>query len=383
MRFRFSVSAVRSRAELLRSQLDLLPRSYSHSPFPPPPRPSFGIAFDIDGVIIGGSAPIGGSPQAIQRLYARDGTLRIPFLFLTNGGGVPESKRASQLSKLLGVNISPLQVVQGHTPFRELLNRFEDEPIVAVGKGEPDTVMSEYGFKKVLSIDEYATYFPDIDPLAPFKSWITNETCNKKSATMSVHPSYDVYSERVKGVFVISDPVDWSRDIQVLCDILRTGGLPGQEKGDQPALYFASDDLEYQAAFPAERLGMGAFRIALESIFNTVNDSPLKYTSYGKPNPFVFKNAEAVLGKIVSTMHQNKEMTNKGQAHSFSTLYMVGDNPKVDINGARKAGRPWFSVLTRTGVFKGKDNHAQFPADLVVDTVEEAVDSILKKEGIE
>lgn len=67
-----------------------------------------------------------------------------------------------------------------------------------------------------------------------------------------------------------------------------------------------------------------------------VNDSPLKYTSYGKPNPFVFKNAEAVLTKIVSSMHKNKEMTNEGLANSFSTLYMVGDNPKVDINGARK-----------------------------------------------
>ncbi|KAJ1698972.1 hypothetical protein LUZ63_007484 [Rhynchospora breviuscula] len=383
MRFRFSVSAVRSRAEILRGQSDLFPRTYSHSPSPPPARPSFGIAFDIDGVIIGGHAPIGGSPQAIQRLYAKDGTLRIPFIFLTNGGGVPESKRASGLSKLLGVNISPLQVVQGHTPFRELLNRFENEPIVAVGKGEPGTVMSEYGFKKVLSIDEYTAYFPDIDPLAPFKPWLMNETCSKKSTSMSVHPSYDVYSDRVKGVFVISDPVDWSRDIQVLCDILRTGGLPGKEKREQPALYFASDDLEYQAAFPAERLGMGAFRIALESIFNTVNDSPLKYTSYGKPNPFVFKNAEAVLEKIVSTMHQNKEMTKNGHDHSFSKLYMVGDNPKVDINGARKAGRLWFSVLTRTGVFKGKDNHSQFPADLVVDTVEEAVNCILRKEGIE
>jgi ribonucleotide monophosphatase NagD (HAD superfamily) len=67
-----------------------------------------------------------------------------------------------------------------------------------------------------------------------------------------------------------------------------------------------------------------------------VNDSPLKYTSYGKPNPFVFKNAEAVLAKIVSTMHQNKETTNEGLAHFCSTLYMVGDNPKVDINGAKQ-----------------------------------------------
>lgn len=35
---------------------------------------------------------------------------------------------------------------------------------------------------------------------------------------------------------------------QVLCDILKTGGLPGKEKGHQPPLYFASDDLEYQVS---------------------------------------------------------------------------------------------------------------------------------------
>lgn len=30
-----------------------------------------------------------------------------------------------------------------------------------------------------------------------------------------------------------------------------------------------------------------------------------------------------------------------------------------------QAGHPWFSILTRTGVFKGKDNHKEFPADMV------------------
>ncbi|KAI3965074.1 hypothetical protein MKX01_014005 [Papaver californicum] len=72
-------------------------------------RPSFGIAFDIDGVILRGRKPIGNSPQALRKLYDESGTLKIPFLFLTNGGGVPESKRASELSELLGVNILPSQ----------------------------------------------------------------------------------------------------------------------------------------------------------------------------------------------------------------------------------------------------------------------------------
>lgn len=38
-------------------------------------RSSFGIAFDIDGVILRGRDPIGGSPQAMRRLYGDSGTL--------------------------------------------------------------------------------------------------------------------------------------------------------------------------------------------------------------------------------------------------------------------------------------------------------------------
>ena len=73
--------------------------------------------------------------------------------------------------------------------------------------------------RKVLSIDEYASYFKDIDPLAPFKTWkVGQKTDSYMSA--KVHPSYDVYSERVKGVFVVSDPVDWGRDLQVLFSCL-------------------------------------------------------------------------------------------------------------------------------------------------------------------
>ncbi|BAF11676.1 mitochondrial hydrolase YKR070W isoform X1 [Oryza sativa Japonica Group] len=379
-------ASARSRAELQVARRRRHPsdpaRRLSHSGTAPA-RPSFGIAFDIDGVILRGRSPIGGSPQAIRRLYSEDGTLKIPFLFLTNGGGVPEHKRAQELSELLGVNISPAQVVHGSSPYKELVNRFENDLIIAVGKGEPAAVMVDYGFRKVLSIDEYSSYFGDIDPLAPFKKWIVQQPDNINLMSEKVHPSYDVFEERVKGVFVVSDPVDWGRDLQVLCDILSTGGLPGSGRGDQPPLYFASDDLEYQAAFPSERLGMGAFRIALESIFNQVNDHRLKYISYGKPNPFVFKNAANILEKLAICMHPSSLPTKEVEEHRFSTIYMVGDNPKVDINGALKAGPPWSPVLTRTGVFRGKDNDPQYPADLVVDTVEDAINCILEKECIQ
>ncbi|KAJ6909446.1 hypothetical protein NC652_020435 [Populus alba x Populus x berolinensis] len=259
--------------------------------------------------------------------------------------------------------------------------------------------MSEYGFKKVVSLDEYASLFENIDPLSEYKKWTPNQVLDRSVHPMNTVPRYDVSSEAVKAVFVVSDPVDWGRDIQVLCDVLRCGGLPGQENGHQPPLYFASDDLEYkkdhltsmfdfeihtardgailsntllflayfivQAAFPTNRLGMGAFRIALESVFNRVHHNPLEHVSFGKPNPVVFKNAEAMLRQLQPSYHSDssKESGDSG-LQSFKTLYMIGDNPSVDIKGARQAGHPWFSILTRTGVFQGKHNHAEFPADL-------------------
>ncbi|URE47947.1 Cupin [Musa troglodytarum] len=298
MRFRSVFFGAASRAKLgTPAQQQRFRRTYSHLQRPDSERPSFGIAFDIDGVILRGRTPIGGSPQALRRLYDADGSLKVPFLFLTNGGGVPETKRALELSELLKVQISALQVVQGHSPFRLLVSRFENELIVAIGKGEPAAVMLEYGF-----------------------NWGLKHLYERNYNSKGLQPKYDVYSERVKGAFVVSDPVDWGRDIQ--------------------------------AVFPAERLGMGAFRIALESIYNCIHSSPLEYTSFGKPNPFVFKNAESILTKLVTHKCQVKE-TMMGEKCAFSTIYMIGDNPKVDINGAKKVGHPWFSILTRTGVFRG------------------------------
>ncbi|XP_050209567.1 uncharacterized protein YKR070W-like [Mercurialis annua] len=337
---------------------------------------SFGIAFDIDGVILRGHVPIGGSAQALKRLYGYDGSLEVPFLFLTNGGGIPESRRAMELSEILGVKILPSQILQGHSPFKNLLKRYENQLIIATGKGEPALVMSEYGFKNVLSLEEYASLFDNIDPVAQYKKW--------SAPSANTTTRRNVSSEIVKAVFVVSDPVDWGRDIQVLCDVLRSGGLPGQDNGHQPHLYFAADDLEYQAAFASQRLGLGAFRIALESIFNRIHHNALDYTTFGKPNPFVFNNAEAVLSQLQKSCRSEPNFKKCGGPESppLKTLYMIGDNPLVDIKGAQQAGHPWFSILTRTGVFRGEHNHAEFPADLVVDTVEEAVDYILQRECI-
>lgn len=63
-----------------------------------------------------------------------------------------------------------------------------------------------------------------------------------------------------------------------------------------------------------------------------IHSNPLVYTSYGKPNPLVFKNAENVLRGL---LHPDRTSPHH-VPDQFRTLYMVGDNPKVDIRGARQ-----------------------------------------------
>lgn len=58
-------------------------------------------------------------------------------------------------------------------------------------------------------MNDYATCFENIDPLAQYKNW-KKQTINPKMSLRT-----DPVSERVQAVFIVSDPVDWSRDIQV------------------------------------------------------------------------------------------------------------------------------------------------------------------------
>lgn len=70
-------------------------------------------------------------------------------------------------------------------------------------------------FRNVLSIDEYASFFENIDPLAPYKKWTTKLAAVQNAKFNDGAPRNDVFSERVQAAFIVSDPVDWSRDIQV------------------------------------------------------------------------------------------------------------------------------------------------------------------------
>ena len=69
--------------------------------------------------------------------------------------------------------------------------------------------------RNVISIDDYASCFENIDPLLPFKKWKTKQAGYQSSTTKEMDLRNDIRSQKVQAVFIVSDSVDWSRDIQV------------------------------------------------------------------------------------------------------------------------------------------------------------------------
>lgn len=68
-----------------------------------------------------------------------------------------------------------------------------------------------------------------------------------------------------------------------------------------------------------------------------IHPNALEYVSFGKPNPFVFKNAEAILRQLRPSYHDDHLMNNGDSgSEPFKTIYMIGDNPFVDIKGAQQ-----------------------------------------------
>ena len=121
------------------------------------------ICFDIDGVLYRGKKLIPGADQVIRFLQEHG---KIPFLLLTNGGGIPESERADVVNGILGLEgrhrLQGEQMVLCHTPFKRLVPDYKNKLIVVGGLHRPVEVAQLYGFEQVIDILEYSSVFPQL-----------------------------------------------------------------------------------------------------------------------------------------------------------------------------------------------------------------------------
>ncbi|KAG5467018.1 hypothetical protein LSCM1_01197 [Leishmania martiniquensis] len=289
---------------------------------------SVGVVVDIDGVLYRSHRLIPGADVAIQHLSM----LRVPFAFMTNGGGKSEAEKAEELSALLGCHIDAHQVLLAHSPMRLLVPEYAEERVLVVGAPHCANIACQYGFRRAISVQQYQCEHPE---MVPFKKW--GEL--KRAAPGSVpFPA-------IRAILQMSDPEDAFNDIQTVLDVLLApGGQVGSYvSSTQTTPYFAAaDDLLWSTEAPLPRLGQGAFREMLASVYESVTGQGMQVLQYGKPRAIAYAFAEQRVKKLSASLGWDP--------NQLRSIFMVGDNVESDIVGANAAGGLWTSVHVLSGI---------------------------------
>ncbi|WWD18993.1 TIGR01456 family HAD hydrolase [Kwoniella shandongensis] len=329
------------------------------------------FAFDIDGVLKQGHHNV--LPEAkrvLQLLSGGDGRLSkpIPFLLITNGGGVPDEERRAALSSELGVQLGPDQLVQSHTPLRDYVKPYREKPVLVIGgAGESCRRVAEsYGLKHA--------YIPQ--DVIKWKPAIWDRTALTEEEEAFARPA-DFSQIPLSAVFVMHDTHDWGRDIALILDTLSAKdgilGTKREHKSDQGEveLVLSNADVEWRSDWPIPRLGQGAFRLSLEAVYKATTGLELPYKQFGKPFKATYDFSELSLRRYLSSVGRNPDIP--------LNVYMVGDNPASDIAGANAHG--WSSILVRTGVFSDENGETpEHKPTVIMDDVEKGVEWAIRRE---
>ncbi|TKX23258.1 hypothetical protein C1H76_4325 [Elsinoe australis] len=357
--------------EMARHQIEEY-ASADSSPSTPPETSvtdKYAFAFDIDGVLIRGGRPI---PEAIEAMKVLNGEnaygIKIPYIFVTNGGGKTEQERCIQLSKQLELEVSPGQFICGHTPMREMAEKYETVLVVG-GEGEKCRIVAEgYGFKDVVTPGDIIKDNPDT---TPFRKLTPEEYKNSRARDFS--------KVKIEAIFVFADSRDWAGDQQIILDLLMSkGGYLGtrsENLDEGPDVFFSHNDVIWSASHDLTRLGMGALRCSLEAMYKAVTGKDLNTTAFGKPQIGTFQFATRLLQQWRKDTH--------GIDAPPETVYFVGDTPESDIRGTnefnKESENTWYSILVRTGVYQ-EGTKPRFTPKATVDNVLDAVMHGLQRE---
>ncbi|KAJ6011254.1 hypothetical protein N7451_002666 [Penicillium sp. IBT 35674x] len=329
----------------------------------------FALAFDIDGVLLRGGNPI---PEAMDAMKYINGEnpfgMRVPYIFLTNGGGKTEQERCEDLTRQLGIEVSPGQFICGHTPMREMAERYNTVLVVG-GEGEKCRIVAEaYGFKDVITPGDIIKTRPDT---APFRKLTEDEYNNSRLLDLS--------KTQIEAIFVFADSRDWASDQQIILDcVMSKNGCLDQRSetfDDGPPVFFSHNDVVWSTSHDYSRIGMGALRASLEALYKAVTGKDLKSIAFGKPQIGTFQFATRLLQEWRSESH--------GIDEPPATVYFFGDTPESDVRGTNEyneiADNEWYSVLVKTGVYQD-GTEPRFPPKKICDNVFEGVKFAVERE---
>ncbi|XP_074533798.1 haloacid dehalogenase-like hydrolase domain-containing 5 isoform X1 [Halichoeres trimaculatus] len=289
-------------------------RSYTHCP-PQGPN-SFGLLFDIDGVLVRGRTPIPAAKQCFRNLVDSNGKYKMPVVFVTNAGNCMRQTKAEHLSHLLDVEVSPDQVMLSHSPLR-MFTQFHKMRVLVSGQGPVEEVAHNLGFQDVVTIDMLREAYPLLD--------VVDHNRRPKD---SIPPTKGL--PPIDAVILFGEPIRWETNLQLIVDVLLTNGNPDNNwssvRYPHIPVLACNMDLLWMAEAKNPRFGHGMFLVCLESLYKKVTGNDLKYEALiGKPSVVTYNYAELLIKQQAEAL---------GWTTPVKRLYAIGDNPMADIYGA-------------------------------------------------
>lgn len=144
-------------------------------------------------------------------------------------------------------------------------------------------------------------------------------------------------------VVLLEMPANWGETIQVLVDVVRGDGQIGRDCVQTIPFHCGNPDFDYKDVHSVPRMTLGAFRAALDALYEKATGRTLIYTLHGKPFPATYELAL-----------ENFKQQTRSEALP-ERIICVGDNPVSDIQGANNMGGCFKSALVRTGVWQGEE----------------------------
>lgn len=375
---------------------------------------NYAFAFDIDGVLLKGEDVIPQAPEAMRLLNGdNEYNIRVPYIFVTNGSGLTEEVRCKNLSKKLETEVNPGQFIQGSTPMRSLVEKY-DTVLVVGGVGEAcRKVAEEYGFKSVVTPGDILKWNPNV---SPFRKLTDEEYAASKTLDFS--------KIAIGAILVFADSREWASDQQIILELLMSkNGVMGTESkqfNEGPDIYFAHDDFVWSTNYNLSRYGMGALQVCISALYHAHTGKDLDVTKFGKPNKETFNFANSILKswrqdayethfchddcqdeehseaskklkdaeKDKDTVVAKAEETQNADGSTTEvfdllpaaqTVYFVGDTPESDIRFANTFDKTWYSILVKTGVYQDGTEPAYKPKK-IVDNVLDAVKFAIHRE---
>jgi HAD superfamily hydrolase (TIGR01456 family) len=317
-----------------------IPRlSFNNMALSPPPKfkksiidhhrvASYAFAFDIDGVLVRGPDTLNSGIEAIKYLDGENPyNIKVPYIFVTNGGGKHESVRAEDLSNRLKTDITSDQIVQGHTPMKDLSNSYNNVLVVGGMGNTCRNVAKNYGFKNVYTPLDIMKWDPSVTPYYS----MTDEDLKFCECTEDI----DFSKIKIDAIMVFADSRNWAADQQIILELLMSKngymGTISDSFEDGPPIYFAHSDFVWATNYRLVRYGMGALQVSIAALFKEHTGKELKVIRFGKPQRSTFKYAEKVLHtwrKSILNDHIEELTSSSGSVTQTSDLFSSIDDDK-------------------------------------------------------